>query len=80
MGSSQAPTILCLWEKFSVEHAFTCPKGGFPSIRHNEIRDLMAGLLTEVCHEVEVEPHLQPVTGEKFILTSSNIEDGARLS
>ena len=50
---------------------------------HNEIRDLTAGLLTEVCHEVEVEPHLQPVTGEKFILTSSNIEsnieDGARL-
>ena len=28
--------------KFSVEHSFTCPKGGFPSIRHNEleIRDL----------------------------------------
>ena len=26
-----------------------------------------------------VEPHLQPVTGEKFILTSTNIEDGARL-
>ena len=40
---------------------------------------MTAGLLTKVCHEVEVEPHLQPVTGEKFILTSSNIEDGARL-
>ena len=65
--------------KLSVEHAFTCPKGGFPSIRHNETCDLTAGLLTEVCHEVEVEPHLQPVTGEKFILTSSNTEDGARL-
>ena len=25
--------------KFSVEHAISCPKGGFPSIRHNEIRD-----------------------------------------
>ena len=40
---------------------------------------MTAGLLTEACHEVEVEPHLQPVTGEKFILTSSNTEDGARL-
>ena len=73
------PQYCACGKKFSVEHAFTCPKGGFPSIRHNEIRDLTAGLLTEVCHEVEVEPHLQPVTGEKFILTSSNIEDGARL-
>ena len=64
---------------FSVEHSFTCPKGGFPSICHNEIRDLTASLLTEVCHEVEVEPHLQPVTGEQFILASSNTKDGARL-
>ena len=73
------PQYCVCGKKFSVEHAFTCPKGGFPSIRQNEIRDLTAGLLTEVCHEVEVEPHLQPVTGEKFILTSSNIEDGAHL-
>ena len=73
------PQYCACGKKFSVEHAFTCPKGGFPSIRHNEIRDLTAGLLTEVCHEVEVEPHLQPVTGEKFILTSSNIKDGACL-
>ena len=28
--------------KFTVEHSFTCPKGGFPSIRHNEIHDLAA--------------------------------------
>ena len=38
-------------------------------------------LLTEACHEVDVEPHLQPITGEQFTLglASSNIEDGARL-
>ena len=35
---------------------FTCPKGGFPSIRHNKIRDLTASLLAEVCNEIEVEP------------------------
>ena len=29
---------------FSVEHALSCPKGGFPSIRHNEIRNLTATL------------------------------------
>ena len=73
------PQYCACGTKFSVEHAFQCPKGGFPSIYHNEIRDLTAGLLTEVYHEIEVEPHLQPVTSEKFILTSSNTEDGARL-
>ena len=41
---------------FSVEHALSCPKGGFPSIRHNEIRDYTAYVLSEV----SVEPHLQP--------------------
>ena len=64
---------------FSVEHSFTCPKGGFPSICLNEIRNLTASLLTEVCHEVEVEPHLQPVTSEQFNLASSNTEDGTHL-
>jgi len=29
-----------------MEHAFTCPCGGFPSIRHNEVRDLTASLLS----------------------------------
>ena len=28
--------------KFSVEHAFSCPKGGLSIIRHNEISDLIA--------------------------------------
>ena len=39
--------------QFYIEHSFSCPKGGFPTIRHNEIRDLTANLLTEVCHEVQ---------------------------
>ncbi len=30
--------------------------GGFPTIRHNEIRDITASLLTEVCHNVATEP------------------------
>ena len=33
---------------FSVEHALSCAKGGYPSIRHNDIRDFTAHLLTEV--------------------------------
>ena len=51
-------------------------KGEFPTIRHNEIRDVTANLLTEVCHEVQVEPGLQPISGERFQQASLNIEDG----
>ena len=48
-------------------------------IRHDEIRDITALLLTEVCHNVATEPHLQPVDNELMNMRSANVEDGARL-
>ena len=63
----------------TVEHAFSCPFGGFPSIRHNELRDITAALLSEVCSNVRTEPPLQPLSGEQFHYRSANVEDGARL-
>ncbi len=65
--------------KFSVEQVLSCPKGGFPSLRHNEIRDLTANLLTEVCSNVSIEPELQPITGEALRGATSNSQPGARL-
>ena len=56
-----------------------CPFGGFPIIRYNEVRDLTASLLTEVSHNVQTEPSLQPVTTETFSLASANTADDARL-
>ena len=64
---------------FSVEHALSCAKGGFPSIRHNEIRDITATLLTEVCNDVCEEPDLQPVSVHQLNGASANRQDGARL-
>ena len=55
------------------------PKRWFPSIRHSEIRDYTAYLLSEICHNVSVEPHLQPITGEVSTSASANSQDGARL-
>ena len=53
-------------------------KGGFVHRRHDEVRDLFASLLKDVCHDAEVEPHLQTLTGD--VLTSSaNSCDEARL-
>ena len=62
-----------------MEHAFTCPCGRFPSIRHNEVSDLTASLLSEVCSDVGVEPALQPLGGEPLQFATANSEDGARL-
>ena len=76
---SEMPNKCACGTKFSVEHALSCPKGGFPSIRHNEIRDLTATLLTEVCHDVCTEPGLQPISNEILTGATANTQDGARL-
>ena len=76
---SNTPTSCACGKSFSVEHALSCPTGGFPSLRHNEIRDTVSAWLSEVCSNVSVEPHLQPVTGEILGGASANTEDGARL-
>ena len=60
-----------------MEYALSCPKDGFPSLRHNEIRDLTANLLTEVCSDVCIAPVLQPITGKVLTGTTSNAQDGA---
>ena len=73
------PTRCSCGSQFSVQHALSCPKGGFPTLRHNEVRDLTAALMTEVCHDVCVEPHLQPLTGESLDGASAITTDGARL-
>ena len=64
---------------FSVDHAMICPMGGFPTIRHNELRDLTATLLTQVCHNVATEPHLQPLSRESMSLRSAITTDNARV-
>ena len=73
------PTKCVCSEDFSVEHALNCKKGGFISSRHNDVRDFTAELLSEVCHDVAVEPLLTPLTGEMFKYKSANVEDNARL-
>ena len=78
-GPSQCSLHLLLWAKVTIEHALSCFKGGFPSLRQNKIQDITASLLSEVCSNVEVEPHLQPLTGEHFTLQSANIDSNAHL-
>ena len=76
---SLLPTTCICGKSFTVDHALNCPTGVFPSIRHNEIRDLTVNLMAEVCHDVCVEPSLQPLCGEHLSYATANREDAARL-
>ena len=57
-------TICICGTKFDVDHALICRTGGFTIQRHNELRDLTASVLTDVCHNVSTEPPPQPLGGE----------------
>ena len=65
-------------KRFYVDHAMSCMKGGFVHRRHDDVRDLFVSLLKDVCHDVEVESHLQPLT-EEVLISSSNSSDETRL-
>ena len=70
------PSLCPCGKKYDVDHAMSCMMGGFVYRRHDEVRDMLANLLKDVYHDVQVEPHLQILTGE--VLTSSaNSSDDA---
>ena len=73
---SSCPTSCACGHSFTIE---PCPKGRFPSLKHNEVRDLTANLLSEVCNNVVIEPHLQPLSGETLQYKTANRDDNARL-
>ena len=76
---SRTPTSCACGANFTVKHVLSCPRGGFPSIRHNEIRDITTNLLSKVCNDVQVEPDLQELTTEELSGRTANTTDGARL-
>ena len=53
----------------------SCKKGGFVNLRHNEIRDIIAHLLNEVCKDVSVEPRLLKMNGERLSNKTSKAND-----
>ena len=76
---SNLPTSCPCGKSFSVEHALSCKKGGFVHERHDNVKDTLTKLLNRICIDVESEPHLIPVTNERFDLKSANRTDEARL-
>ena len=73
------PSTCACGASFSIQHALDCALGGFRTIQHNEMRDVVAQCMREAGHHVvETEPALQPLDGEVFEYKSANKEDDAR--
>ena len=47
------PSICPCDKPFNLDHALNCKRGGFVIMRHNNIRDFEANLLSQVCTDVE---------------------------
>ena len=75
---SNVPDHCVCGSSFSANHAMICRNGGLTFIHHNELRDLTASWLQDVCHDVAVEPPLQPIHGESLTPNSAVLGDDAR--
>ena len=73
------PSTCSCRSKMTIQHAMSCKKGGFSTIRHNDLRDLITNLLTVVCKDVDIEPQLLPVTGETFDNRTANTSNEVRV-
>ena len=63
---SNLPSRCVCGQDFSIDHAMICPTGGFPTIRHNEVRDITATLLRERCAQrFWLSPFLNPCLGKR---------------
>ena len=72
-------SVCACGENNNVNHTLICKRGGFVSLRHNNLRDVTADILRShsICKDVQVEPVLLPVTGEH--LTAGTVTGEARL-
>ena len=52
--------------------------GGVVAQRHDAARNLLTSLLSKVCKNVQVEPHLQPLDNEVMNLRSTSTSSDAR--
>ena len=73
------PLMCKCHKKFDLQHALDCHLGGLRTIQHNEARDTMAQFMRDAGYSpVEIEPKLQPLSGEEFKYKTTNRDEEAR--
>ena len=72
------PSFCPCGERFTVDHAQICKVSGFIHMRHNDPTHFLASCMKAVYNDVEVEPKLQPLTGESLRHRTANTVHDAR--
>jgi len=76
---SSLPSHCVCGKDFTLSHALSYPYNAFQIIQHNEVRNLNACLMMEVCHDVQVGPHIHSLSGEVMWYHSAVADDNARV-
>ena len=64
-------------QKIKVEHALSCKKGVFITIRHNQVSETTANLIKMICKDLKIKPPLLPLSGKSLSERTANIQDTA---
>ena len=73
------PTSLPCRNKFDIQHSLSYKKGVFIYKYDNDLRDLTANMMSEVCKETEIEPKLTPLSGAELQGRTSNNSNEAKV-
>ena len=66
------PTSCLCDSKFNIQHSMSYKKGGIICIRHNDLQEQAANILSEVSKDTEAEAKLKPLSGEELQDRTSN--------
>ena len=60
------PSKCTCGQKYDLNHAMNCKRGGFVVMRHNNGREFEANLLKTIQNDVEIEPALQKIDNKRI--------------
>ena len=63
---AKLPTTFACGFTFTIQNGISYKKGEFINIFYNNLRELVAKPLWEVCHDAQVKPSLLPLTEERM--------------
>ena len=77
MPLSRTPRTCICRNNFNIEHARTCKKRGFITLRHKRLKNITVSLLKEVSRDVRTKSTLQKLIGDQFEERAANTSDEA---
>ena len=72
------PSLCARNGNFTLANNLHFLRGGLTHKRQNELRNSIAKLLTDVCHDVKIEIHLPPLQAKTFALKSTTTDNDSR--